>query len=46
MDRRKIIIDTTVLIDHLRKSDKKKSLLYRIIEKHDLFISTISIFKL
>jgi tRNA(fMet)-specific endonuclease VapC len=46
MDRRKIIIDTTVLIDHLRKSDKRKSLLFTVIGKHDLFISAVSIFEL
>ncbi len=46
MDRRKILIDTSVLIDHLRKSDKTKSLLFKVIEKHDLFISAVSIFEL
>lgn len=46
MARRKILIDTSVLIDHLRKSNKEKSLLFKIVEKYDLFISTVSIFEM
>jgi predicted nucleic acid-binding protein len=46
MDRKRVLIDTSIIIDHLRKGDKKKSLLYKTIEKNKLYISSVSVFEL
>jgi tRNA(fMet)-specific endonuclease VapC len=41
-----VLIDTSAIIDHLRKKNKKKSSLYKIIDKYDLFISAITLYEL
>jgi tRNA(fMet)-specific endonuclease VapC len=41
-----VLIDTSTIIDHLRKKNKKKSSLYKIIDKYDIFISTITLYEL
>lgn len=46
MEHRKILADTTIVIDHLRKKDKASSALFKLIDKHDLFISAVSVFEL
>ena len=40
------MIDTSIIIDHLRKKIKKKSQLYKIIDSHNLFTSTITLYEL
>ena len=46
MEHRNILVDTSIILDHLRKKDKSKSTLYKIAGKNKLYISTISIFEL
>lgn len=47
MENRKILVDSTLLIDFLRKMNKEKSILWRLREKYNnLSISTISVFEL
>jgi len=47
MENRRILIDTTVLIDFLRKKKKEKSLLWKLREKYSyIAISVISVFEL
>jgi tRNA(fMet)-specific endonuclease VapC len=46
METGSILIDTSVIIDHLRKKNKKKSRLFDVIENCDLFVSTITIYEL
>ena len=41
-----ILIDTSIIIDHLRKKNKKKSRLFEIIDTHGLFVSTVTIYEL
>lgn len=41
-----LLIDTSTIIDHLRKKNKKKSQLFKIIDTHNLFVSTVSIYEL
>lgn len=41
-----ILIDTSIIIDHFRKQDKKKSQLFKIINKYNLFVSTVTIYEL
>ena len=42
-----IIVDTTILIDFLRKKNKEKALLWKLKEIHkNLLISSISVFEL
>jgi predicted nucleic acid-binding protein len=41
-----LLIDTSIIIDHLRKKNKKNSQLYNIVGKHTLFISAITVFEL
>ena len=40
------MIDTSIIIDHLRKKNKSKSQLYKIIDNPNLFVSTITIYEL
>jgi len=47
MENRRILVDTTVLIDFLRKEKKEKSLLWKLREKYSyIAISAISVFEL
>ena len=41
-----LLIDTSIIIDHLRKKNKNKSQLYHIVGIYTLFISTITVFEL
>ena len=42
MANQKILIDTSVLIDHFRRKDKTKTLLSKLLIECDLFISSIT----
>lgn len=42
----RVLIDTSIIIDFLRKTNKKKSVLWEIREKNQCFISSITLFEL
>jgi predicted nucleic acid-binding protein len=46
MEHRKALIDTSIIIDHLRKRDKQKTMLFNIADRFDLFVSSITVFEL
>ena len=47
MENRKILVDTSVLIDFLRKKNKENTLLWSLKEKYNnLSVSVISVFEL
>lgn len=41
-----VLIDTSIIIEHLRKQNKSKSILYNIVNGHDLYLSTMVEFEL
>ena len=42
----RILIDTSIVIEHLRKQNRRKSILYRIADGYALHVSTIVEFEL
>ncbi len=46
MEYPRVLIDTSVIIEHLRKQDRRKSALYRIAGDYELCTSTIVEFEL
>jgi tRNA(fMet)-specific endonuclease VapC len=46
MDSERILVDTSIIIDYLRKDNKEKSQFYRIIDKYDLYVSAVTMFEL
>lgn len=42
----RLLIDTSILIEHLRKKNRTKSILYNIVDHYDLYIATIIEFEL
>ena len=46
MAHRDILIDTSVVIDFLRKKKKNRSLLWRLRENYNCFMSVITVFEL
>jgi tRNA(fMet)-specific endonuclease VapC len=46
MDTSRVLADTSVIIDFLRKEDKKKSVLWRIRERYECAMSSITFFEL
>jgi predicted nucleic acid-binding protein len=46
MADRGVLIDTSVIIDFLRKKNKQNSTLWKLKEKHDCFMSAITLFEL
>ena len=45
MERERLLIDTSVLIDHLRRSQKEKTPFYQVALHHDYAISSITEFE-
>lgn len=45
MERERILIDTSILIDHLRKPQKDKTIFYRLASRFNYLISAISEFE-
>ncbi len=46
MENRRILIDTSIVIDYLRKKNKSKSQFVELFKKCELHISVISVFEL
>jgi tRNA(fMet)-specific endonuclease VapC len=46
MENRRILIDTSLVIDYLRSTDKEKSQFIKLFKKNELCLSVISIFEL
>jgi predicted nucleic acid-binding protein len=46
MDRSRVLIDTSIIIEHLRKQNRRRSILYRVVGAYDLFTSTVVEFEL
>jgi predicted nucleic acid-binding protein len=45
VENRRVLVDTSILIDFFRKKNKNNSLLYKIQETHDIYASTITEFE-
>lgn len=45
MENRRVLVDTSILIDFFRKENKKNSKLYKIQQNHSLYASTITEFE-
>lgn len=41
-----LLIDTSIIIDHLRKQNKQATILYNIVDQYTLYISTVVEFEL
>lgn len=46
MEFSKLLIDTSIIIDFLRKKNKENTLFWKIINEYDCYISTITEFEL
>ena len=47
MANRKILIDTSIIIEYVRKKNKAKTILYKLYKSYDeLFISSITVFEI
>ena len=46
MDNSKLLIDTSIIIDHFRKKDKAKTQLILLYQKYLLHISSVTVFEL
>lgn len=46
MEPSELLIDTSIIIDHLRKTDKRRSILFNIAETASLFVSSVTVFEL
>ena len=46
MATRKLLVDTSIIIDFLRKKKKENSLFWKLINEYDCYISTITEFEL
>jgi len=45
MERERLLIDTSILIDHLRKTQKDKTIFYQLASQCDYLISAITEFE-
>lgn len=47
MDNTRILIDTSIIIEYLRKKKKEKTVLYKLYQSYDeIFVSSITIFEI
>jgi len=46
MDSANVLIDTSIIIDHLRKQNKQATILYKLFEQYTLHVATIVEFEL
>jgi tRNA(fMet)-specific endonuclease VapC len=46
MDNPKLLIDTSIIIDHFRKKDKTNTQLIQLYNKYLLYISSVTVFEL
>lgn len=46
METSHILIDTSIIVEHLRKRNKHKSILYRLVDSYELSTSTMVEFEL
>ena len=46
MDNRNLLIDTSIIIEHLRKQNKQNSILFKIVDNYIFNVSTIVEFEL
>jgi len=46
MDNPKLLIDTSIIIDHFRKKDKTNTLLLELYQNYLLHISSVTVFEL
>ncbi|NOY64059.1 MAG: type II toxin-antitoxin system VapC family toxin [Nitrospirae bacterium] len=46
MEDQRVLIDTSIVIEHLRKRNKQKSILYKIFPQYEIVLSSISVFEL
>ena len=46
METTELLIDTSIIIEHLRKTDKQRSTLYSVPHNIELFVSTVTLFEL
>jgi predicted nucleic acid-binding protein len=45
MDRQRILIDTSLLIDHLRRQNKERTVFYRAVQRYECAVSAITEFE-
>ncbi len=45
MERKRILVDTSILIDHLRKKRKDKTVFYKLVQDNDCLIPSITQFE-
>lgn len=45
MDRERVLIDTSILIDHLRRGNKERTAFYRAAQRFDCSVSAITEFE-
>lgn len=45
MDRQRVLIDTSILIDHLRRGRKDRTAFYRVAQQHECVVSSITEFE-
>ncbi len=46
METGSLLIDTSIIIDHLRKIDPTNRSYYKIVDKYPLYVSTITLYEL
>jgi len=46
LENSKVLIDTSIIIDYLRKTNKEKTLFWKIINSYECYISSITVFEL
>ena len=46
MEYSEVLIDTSIIIDYLRKTNKEKTLFWKIINIYECYISSVTVFEL
>ncbi len=46
MESGKVLVDTSILIDHFRSKEKDRTILFKLSEAYDLFVSAVTRFEI
>ena len=46
MENRRVLVDTSVIIDYLRKKNKEKTLFWELVNKYNCYVSAVTVYEI
>jgi len=46
LENRRVLVDTSVIIDYLRKTNKEKTLFWELVNKYNCYVSAVTVYEI